>query len=145
MNKKPIVILVVIVVTVIWLFSICNRPDCINSNPIFDRYEPESNEYRNELKNVIEQIGQDKLKFWIFSLKNIEGVHYLKLYIQSDDLCAIMFAKNISGMATIIKTKKNFEHGLGYRGARLVDVKLNIDTTGNETNFVIEKIGRILD
>lgn len=145
MNKKTLIILVILTVLITGLVSFCNRPDCISANPVFDKFDPESIEYRNELKNQIEQIGQDKLNFWIFSLKRIDGADYLKLYVQSDQLCAILFAKNLSFKAISKFPDKNLESSLGYHEARLVNVELKIDTTRNQTNFVIEKIGRILD
>lgn len=145
MNKKPLIILVILAVLITWLVSFCNRPDCINNNPVFDKFDPETIEYRNELKNQIEKIGKDKLNFWIFNLKRIDGVDYLKLYVQSDQLCAILFAKNLSGKAISKFPDRNLESSLGYHGARLVNVELNIDTTLKQTNFVIEKIGSILD
>ena len=145
MNKKPLLILVILAVLITGLVSFCNRPDCINNNPVFDKFDPESTKYRNELKNQIENIGQDKLNFWIFNLKRIDGADYLKLYVQSDHLCAILFAKNLSGKAISKFPDKNLESRLGYHGARLVNVELKIDTTLKQTNFVIEKIGCILD
>ncbi len=117
----------------------------MNNNPVFDKFDPESIEYRNELKNQIEKIGIDKLNFWIFSLKRIDGVDYLKLYVQSVHLCAILFAMNLSGKAISKFPDKNLESRLGYHGARLVNVELKTDTTLKQTNFVIGKIGRILD
>lgn len=135
----------VILMISILFYTSCDRPKCKNSNPVFDMYDPESVEYRKEVGSEIERIGQDKLEYWIYTFKNINSEHYIKLYVQSDGLCAILFARNISGRAFIKPIKENYEHGFGSSGAKLFDVQLTVDTVDNETNFIIEKIGRIID
>ncbi|MBK6963176.1 MAG: hypothetical protein IPH20_04360 [Bacteroidales bacterium] len=45
-------------------FIACDRPECKNTNQIFDNYSPESNEYKTELAKQLDRIDNSKLTYW---------------------------------------------------------------------------------
>jgi hypothetical protein len=45
----------------------CDQPICENKNPIFEKYDINSFEYKTELIKQIEKIGQKNLSYWFES------------------------------------------------------------------------------
>ena len=46
------------------LLSACDRPVCKNTNPVFDKYSPDSDEYKSELIKQLEVVDKTKLTYW---------------------------------------------------------------------------------
>ncbi|UPT70654.1 MAG: hypothetical protein M0D53_16560 [Flavobacterium sp. JAD_PAG50586_2] len=50
-------------------FVSCDRPDCKNNNPIFDKYLTNENEYKAELAKQLSRTNKSELTFWMDSYK----------------------------------------------------------------------------
>ncbi len=115
----------------------CDRPQCKNTNPIFDQYNPATKEYKAELAKQIKIAGLQNLRYWFDkSLKENEKELY-ELYLQGESLCAKIIVENKSN-------RKHLGNG-GYSGAELKGVKINIAQDSTGTNFILENIDKIID
>ena len=130
--KRPITILFLITI-----FFACDRPKCTNTNPVFEKCTPDNKEYKDELAKVMTRPGKETLRFWFDkSQQNTEKEIY-ELFVQGDNVCAKIIVENKSN-------RKRLGDG-GYRGAELKGVKILTEQNSDGTNFVLEKIDRIID
>jgi hypothetical protein len=118
----------------------CNRPECQNTNPIFDKYPPFANEYKAELVRQMRSIGQDKLKYWFDRLERRENKDYMIVYVQGDKLCAKGYVRVLDW--NDIENLR--DHG-GYSGAGLRGLRLNISETNGQTELVYAGVDKIID
>jgi len=120
------------------LFISCDRPQCENTNVIFDSNTPESFIYKTELEKNINQIGSDNLDYWLKSYKEKDGKDYLLVNVQNDTLCAIMqlTVTNWNELRDIREKK-----GVGRIGAKLGGLKYTIVTNArNHLHSVFFKV-----
>jgi hypothetical protein len=117
----------------------CDRSNCKNTNPIFDKYSPESEEYKTELVNYVDQ---DKLTYWLESYKSENNKEYISVHIQGESLCAVGVIRVVDwrGIEGIKRTK-----GKGYRGAELVGLKFIAVKDSSTTELVYTGIDYIFD
>lgn len=130
------------ILAVMILFISCDRPECVNTNPVFDQYLPNSTEYKMELINQLEIIDKSKLTYWLQKYEEVNGQEYLYFHIQGDDLCSILvLTMDTWDRLERVQQKK----GVTFRGAEFTDLKFDIkqDSTGLE--FVYESYDRIID
>src|SRR6478736_3741671 len=122
MTKNSIQILIVL-----FLLSAivsCDRPACKNTNTIFDKYSPDTKEYKDELVNQLTLVDKSKLTYWMDTYLEENNSKFIYAYVQGNGLCAkIILAVNSSdkGIEGILKNK-----GLGYSGAELEGLKFDI-------------------
>ena len=64
------------------LVSCNDRPDCTNTNEIFNKYSPNIKEYKDELVNQLRLVDNTKLKYWIKEYKLIGSEFCLYLNIE---------------------------------------------------------------
>ena len=127
----------------ILIFAVaCNRPECKNSNPIFDDHHIESDQYKKELIKEIDRIGKENLSYWLADYSEQNGQEYITVHIQGEGLCAKGFIhvrewKNMKG----IKTSK----GKGYHGAKLKDFDFDVITESESISFEFKSLGSIID
>jgi len=117
----------------------CDRPECKNINPVFDKYSPETREYKNELVKHLKRIDNSKLSYWLDKYQEDDSLQYLHVFIQGDGLCA-------KGVVTVNKWDDKLEgihkaKGKGYSGAELTNLK--IDSTNTE--LIYQSIDAIVD
>ncbi len=136
LRKQLVSILFILV-----LFS-CSRPDCKNTNEIFERSAPDKEEYKKELASEMQRIGVNNLRYWIDKPVNVGGKQLIEVYIQGQGLCAKgqLFIED----SAKLPGRGNYGAG-GYRGAEMkeVDIEINKDSAG--TNFILQQVGRIID
>ncbi|MEQ1665520.1 MAG: hypothetical protein ABL927_09120 [Bdellovibrionales bacterium] len=121
----------------------CDRPVCKNTNTIFDKYSPDTKEYKDELVIQLAKVDKSKLTYWMDTYQEVNNSKYIYAHIQGDGLCAkIVLTVNGSdkGIDGILKTK-----GMGYRGAELEDLKFEIKQDSTSTKFVFQEISGIVD
>jgi|LauGreSuBDMM15SN_2_FD.fasta_scaffold494228_1 hypothetical protein len=121
----------------------CDRLVCKNTNIIFDKYSPDTKEYKNELVNQLAKVDKSKLTYWMDTYQEDNNSKYINAHIQGDGLCAqIVLTVNgsVKGIDGILKTK-----GMGYRGAELEDLKFYIKQDSTSTEFVFQEISGIVD
>ena len=133
---------ILILSSFVFLFAACDRPECKNTNPIFDSNGIETNIYKKELIKEIERIGKENLTYWLSEYSERNGQEYITVHIQGAELCAkgtisVTEWKNMSG---IKKTK-----GKSYHGAELQDLNFDIIYEGESITFVFKSLGAIID
>lgn len=123
-------------------FISCNRPECENANAIFAEFSPETPEYKKELAIQLNSAGQKKLTYWFEEYVEIEGKEHFKVYIQGKQLCASGFlaVEDWTKLRGIKRTK-----GVGYRGAELKGLEIEVKQDSTSTFFVLKDIEAIID
>lgn len=138
MKAKSILILS----TLLIFLASCDRPDCKNTNSVFDSNGLETNVYKQELAQEIDRIGKNNLTYWLSSYTEQNEKEFITVNIQGDGLCAkgllqVNDWKNIEG---IKRTK-----GVSYIGAQLKGLTFDIITNGESIDFIYKSIERIVD
>ena len=133
---------ILILSSFVFLFASCDRPECKNTNPIFDSNGVETNIYKKELIKEIERIGKENLTYWLSEYSEQNGQEYITVHIQGAGLCAkgtirVTDWKNMNG---IKKTK-----GKGYHGSELRDLNFDAISEGDSITFVFKNLGAIID
>ncbi len=128
--------------TALIFLASCDRPDCKNTNPVFDSNGLESNTYKQELIKEMDRIGKSNLTYWLSSYSEQNGKEFITVNIQGGDLCAkgllqVTDWKNIEG----IKRNK----GVSYIGAQLKGLTFDIITTEESVDFIYKNVERIVD
>jgi hypothetical protein len=141
-NMKRITYLPVMISLVILTMVACDRPNCENKNPIFDKYAINSEEYKTELMSQIEKYGQQNLTYWFDSYRVENEKEYITVKIQNDSLCAkgIIQVNDWNKIEGIKRTK-----GKGYVGAKLKGLTFNVENDSNRIELVYKDITRIVD
>ena len=132
--------------TILFIFLIgfvsCDRPDCYNANPIFEKNEPESNIYKNELAKQLKSINQEKLTYWLEKYEEHNGKEFLYFHIQGENLCAILvLTMNKWDKLENVREKK----GVSYTGAEFTNLEFEIQKDSLSTEFIYKKFNRIID
>ena len=141
MTKISIFILTILGFTLLTVG--CNRPACKNTNPIFDKYSPDTKEYKDELVKQLAKVDKSKLTFWMDTYQEDNNSKYINAHIQGDELCAkIVITVNDSdkGIEGILKNK-----GMSYSGAELSDLKFDIKQDSVSTVFIFREVSGIVD
>ena len=114
----------------------CDRPECENTNPIFNQYEAGDQAYQEELIDVME--GQE-LRYWLKAYEKEADAEYLWLYVQNETICALakMRVGERAGIEGLLAAK-----GVSYRGAELVGVEYQIS---NDNELVFKGLDHMLD
>lgn len=121
----------------------CDKLVSKNRNTIFDKYTPETKEYKDEVIKQIEKVGKTKLTYWMESFKENDNSQSINVNIKGGSLCAVIVFKITSskkGIEGIIKNK-----GKGYIGAELKNLKFKIEKDSKSIEFVFEEISEIND
>ena len=130
-----------ILLLVVGFFS-CDRPICKNTNPIFDDYQPNSKEYKQELIKQLSIVNKSKLTYWFKEYIEYENEEQLHFYIQSKELCAILvlYVEQKDNLEQLRKNK-----GLGYRGLQFIKLQFEIRQDTLNPKFVYKKHSIIVD
>lgn len=119
----------------------CDRPECTNTNPVFDKFLPAAEEYKAELAKQLQKDGD--ITYWIDRYEERNGQPYLHVFIQGDSLCArgiVQIGRSDETAADVIKAKAG-----GYHGAELCNPELEIHQDTSTTTFSFASLGRIID
>ena len=120
----------------------CDRPQCTNENPIFEKNQPDSKVYKDELVNQLESIDQTQLTYWLQKYEENNEQEYLYFYIQGDNLCAKIVLTVIDwNRLENLRNKK----GVGYRGAEFTNLNFEIIQDSLKTAFIYKGFNRIID
>lgn len=116
----------------------CAKTECNNTNPVFDKSNPESVEYKTEL---IKELANKDAEFTLTSYREDGAVPQLQIDITGKSLCAkatvnILIPDEYS--KKLIDTK-----GMGYNNAALDELKFRLDERTN--TFVYESMSGITD
>lgn len=120
----------------------CDRPECNNSNPIFNRFSPDTQQYRVELVKQLELVDSAKLRYWLEQYQEKDGQEYLYFFVQGDGLCAKLIL-NVKQWNKIEGVKKS--KGVSYCGAEFLNLKFDISKDSVKTEFIYKDLGKIID
>lgn len=123
-------------------FIACDRPECKNTNPIFDNYSPESNEYKTELAKQLDRIDNSKLTYWFNEYVETNGQEILFFNIQGDGLCAIIVL-NVEQWGKLEELRQM--KGKTYRGAEFVRLKFDTQQDSTNVRFIYRDFVNIID
>ncbi|MDY0282023.1 MAG: hypothetical protein RBR35_15840 [Salinivirgaceae bacterium] len=134
--------LMTLILLVILTAVSCDRPNCHNKNPIFEKYEISSVDYKTELIQQIEKIGQQNLTFWFESYIKENEKEYIIVNIQHDSLCAKgkILVNDWNKIEGIRRT-----NGQSYSGAELQGLTFNVEKDSNKIELVYNDLIRIVD
>lgn len=123
------------------LLASCDKPQCTNHIPVFDKYLPNDSTYRNELARLIEASDNDSLVFWVIGHDSINGHEYMYADVIGKNLCAVAVFD-----ITIGEDFENFRrvNGVSY-GGYLLAPRYRILHTGSGAQFVLDSVGIIVD
>lgn len=129
-------LLVIIVFT-----SACDRPECKNTNAIFDQFTLDKKEYKSELAKQMQSVGAENLTYWFDKYLKKDDKEFIVIHIQGEGICAkgeilVNDWNKIEGMRR--------EHA-GYRGAELEGLKIAMEEGSSGTNFIFKDIDKIID
>ena len=130
-------------IIIIILFASCNKPECKNNNPTFDKYVPEAPEYKTELVKQIDNIGKDNIKYWIIGYSEKEGKEFMTIWMQNGSLCA-KATLDITGNETDLSQYRKVK-GASYSGAELSGLHYTIKKDSTGYNFVFDAVDNIID
>lgn len=136
MRKYPLILIL------FFCLASCDTPECTNHNPVFEKHDPKSNEYKTEL--VKQLLGRNP-KWIVYSINcydEVDSTPYLVVDIASKNLCAVGYLDitNSDRMAQFRAVK-----GVSYRGAGLSGLKYHIDSSTGNYNFIFDDVNWIMD
>lgn len=120
----------------------CDRPECKNTNPMFDNHAPDSREYKAELVKQLELVDHSKLTYWFNKYQESNGQQQLLFNVQGKGLCAVIVLNAEEGdkLEPLRKTK-----GLGYRGAQFTHLTYDIRQDSVKTAFIFRDFEHLID
>ena len=131
----------ILAVAIIFFVS-CDRPECTNTNPVFDSNGIETIDYKRELASEIERIGMENLTYWFSDYTVQNGKEFITVNIQGEGLCALGILQ-VNEWTNIEGIKKTA--GVSYRGAELKGLVYDIVDDGSSINFIYQDIEHIVD
>jgi hypothetical protein len=139
---KTKISLFVILLSLIVVFISCDRPECKNTNPLFDNYSPDSREYKTELVKQLKNIDKLKLSYWFKEYVESNGQELLFFNIQGDGLCAVIVL-NVEQWSKLEELRQ--KKGVSFRGAEFKNLKFDIQQESSNVNFIFRDFDRIID
>ena len=120
----------------------CDRLNCTNNNPIFEKNSPDSKLYKDELVKRLNNIDKTELTCWLQKYDQQDGKESLYFHIQGDGLCAILHLNvNDWSKLEVVRERK----GIGRRGAEFTNLKFKIIKDSILTKFIYKTFDRIID
>ena len=120
----------------------CDRPACENTNTVFNQFAPETEEYKTELAKQLTLQKASDLTFWFDSFQSHHNKEYILVNIQGEQLCAKGWL-----LVTDWKTLQGIKEtrGVGYHGAELIGLKIDIKKDSVSTELIAMSVERIVD
>lgn len=120
----------------------CDHPQCRNTNPVFDKFDHGTREYKSELFKQLKNRDQSELYVVFENYERHNEQDFMLVRIEGKDLCAkgLMTVKDWSLLGSIQKNK-----GEGYRGAVLKDLKFEIQHDSTCMELVFKSLDKIVD
>lgn len=115
----------------------CDRPVCKSPNTVFDRYSPDTKEYKDELAKQLKHVDESKLTYWMDTYQHRDKIQSLRAHIEGEGLCAkivLSIKDSVKGIEGIIRNK-----GMGYSGAELKGIKFKINQNSTNTELFSKK------
>jgi hypothetical protein len=121
--------------------SSCDRPECKNTNPILDRFAPDSRQYQDEVAAQIRKAGAQHIRYWFDRYEKKGANEYIIVFAQANSLCAKAYVRvnsweGIEGLRGPAK---------GYSGAELGGLRLAFRDGDSQSKLVFNGLDRIID
>ncbi len=129
-----------------FLLSACARPECRNTNAVFEQHSPYSKVYKDELVAQLKTIDSSDVRYWIDTYEGLDGEVFLHVFVQGGDLCAkavLTVPPEKSGR--LYEKKGNWKHGHGCRGAEVIGLEYDVIQTDGTTELIYRGRERIID
>ncbi len=126
-------------VLLLFVLSSCTSP---GENKIFTNYAPSAPEYKRELNRMLLTEGTKNFKFNFKELVNVNSQTYIKLDVigAGTNAQALVAVTNWTKLEDIKRT-----NGLGYAGAELKNLQLDIAKSEAEPILSYRTLDRIID
>lgn len=84
------IFIIVVLMASLTILNSCNRPECENTNEVFENYLPTNKEYKDELVTQLEKSDESTLRYWVkeYAVRGNEDFIYFD--IQGDGICAVI-------------------------------------------------------
>ena len=130
----------IITLCILTLFS-CGKPDCVNTNQVFNKYKSDQFEYKNEIERLMIS-DYDKIEFWLDGYVKNDSGEFIKVQISGENICAKTLVKvtDWTKLEGIQKTQ-----GRAYSGAKLVGLKFSSKKDSTNTYFLFKDIEKVID
>jgi hypothetical protein len=128
------------------LLSAGARPECHNTNPVFDQHSPYSKIYKDELIAQLTTVSKEDVRYWIDTYEGLDGEVFIHLFVQGGDLCAKAVLTIPPEREKKLHAKKgNWKHGYGSRGAEVIGLKYDVVQTSEKTELIFRGWDRMID
>jgi len=120
----------------------CNKTDCVNSEPIFDVFAPETKEYQVALAKAIAK-SKTPLTYTLERVTGNKNKGILLIHVVGDSLCAqalVQYQSNYKGLEPVIANQ-----GKGYSGAELKGVLMDLKATDSSAYFIFKSVQAVVD
>jgi hypothetical protein len=112
------------------LLCACNRPECQNTNPVFEQNKIDSKAYLEELVKEIGKRDPKDLRYWMDVWEVRDHQKYMIVHVQGDGLCAKAFLTIPPDEAKDTDLAKDRQFAGGWRGAEIVDLEFDVVQEG---------------
>jgi hypothetical protein len=124
------------------MLSSCENGNGSGNNPIFEKHSPGSKIYMDELTV---ELASPKASGFTYHFNNyvvMNRKEYIEVEISGPELEAeaSVLVRNWQKLEGIRRTK-----GMGYRGAKLKGLKIDVEEVGGKREFVYEDLDKIVD
>ena len=111
-------------------------------NQVFQKSDPASKEYKTELARQLQSADAAGYTYLFNKYVVIDGKEYLDIAVKGDGINAtgLVLVNNWGKMAGIKATK-----GMGYSGAELKDLKLDVIGNNPYACLQLKSVGQIID
>lgn len=120
----------------------CDRPECNNTNPVFDKYSPVFGEYKTELAKQLGMADNSKLTYWFNQYTESNGQEQLFFNIQGEGICAVLVL-DVEEWGKLEKLRQ--KKGLSFKGAEFTNLKFDIKQDSSQTKFIYRDFDKIID
>lgn len=122
----------------------CSKPDCTNSNPVFNKYAPNTKQYNEELARQLKKHKPNQLRYWIESTAISGNREYLVAEVQGEDLCAMLWL-DITNDGDRKMEHVKLVKARSYEGAALLGLKYQVAENEDGYHFVYQSVEVVLD
>jgi hypothetical protein len=122
------------------LLLACDKSDCANKNPVFDKNAPGTVAYNNELVKQLKE--KDDVTFYHAGYEAYGNREFMKVNIQGTDLCAtaLLDITQNEDMDQYRKVK-----GQSYAHSRIFGLKYNIVQNDSSYSFTFVDMTWLVD
>ena len=139
--KPNLANLSILLMALAWLPS-CDRPGCTGTNPVFEKYPPDSREYRAELSRQLETVDRSKLTFWFREYRESDGEELLLFDVRGEGMCA-MLVLHVEQWGKLQHVRR--AKGVSFRGAEFRNLQFDTRQDSSGTRFVFRDYSGIVD